>query len=165
MKIRVETESLFAYYSILNRIEDLMIRRNFKELIKITKLRYKKSLPEPEKNEKGRFEFTIETLKESKMLLIPIPVKKKSTDLIKLKDIFIYITVDEGFDKTVVSEMIYDQFVGYQDYIDSNIFLNYDIDEYINVGFCEESEYLPLFVFMRYYDSDYERYNSYKPLN
>lgn len=155
MKIIFKTESLDYYNLALERIKsDLCARGNLDELIKLH--------VSEGKNETGKYEFIVEILKESKMLLLFTALKK---DLFKADikdDIFIHISVDEDVvNKSVVAEMLYDQLVGLEDFVESSIFLNFDVNEFINVGFFKESEYLPMPVFMKYYDSPYTSYDYY----
>ena len=146
-KIRIESKDIAAINLLMTHIKNEFLSRAFilkngiVELVDYSIEEIKDELYYIELNCSGRFN----------KVLIPTLIDKHTLGMesTEFDLITIHIYPEDDSKNGDIGNMVYEQFVGHEDYIDSAVVLN--TDEGIHSFICDDSSKFPLFILTKFY--------------
>jgi len=146
-KIRIESKDIAAINLLMTHIKNEFLSRAFilkngiVELVDYSIEETKDELYYIELNCSGRFN----------KVLIPTLIDKHTLGMesTKFDLITIHIYPEDDSKNGDIGNMVYEQFVGHEDYIDSAVVLN--TDEGIHSFICDDSSKFPLLILTKFY--------------
>lgn len=152
VKIRVESMDRYYIKILINQIGYDILSRQFivdNDIITIID----SHITVGTKDDMSYIELIV---KDKNMVLIPILADKNIVNQYRSnKEISIIITPYDDSKVGDINNMIYDQYIGHKDYIDNKIILNTD-DKNIKIWISENSNKIPLLMYMKFYSSNYK---------
>ena len=153
-KIRIESKDQNVMTFLLNHIYNEFISRKYifeKGIIKLID----QFIAIGDYDIMNYIEFTCSGI--DKNVIIPMLIDRDSLSLndirFKAQDILIKITPQDNNLIPNIGNMIYEQFVGHEDYIENLVILNIDNEEYIEIFIDSNSTKVPMFFLTKFYSN------------
>lgn len=146
-KIRIESKDVSAINLLMTHIKNEFLSRAFilkNSIVELTDCSI-------EETKDGLYYIELNCSGRFNKVLIPTLVDKHTLGIesTEFDLITIHIYPEDEDKNGDIGNMVYEQFVGHQDYIDSAVVLN--TDEGIHSFICEDSSKFPLFILTKFY--------------
>lgn len=151
IKIRIESMDRYAINLIYKQIRYDFLSRKFiseHKLVNITDYH----ITEGTKDDLSYIEIEC---KHMNMIILPILSDRRIINqYTQRKEIFITLTPDNEDIVGDIANMIYNQYVGHEEYIENDVVLNFDDGKNIKVWIDGSCNKFPTFIFSKFYTAD-----------